>query len=360
MFFSTLLSLCKIPQAFKSAIITPLYKGKGTKNMAGSYRPISNLPIIGKVFEKIVFFKLYNTVEKDLCEAQHGFRKGKSCQTATAKFSQGIYDGIDGRKMRVLAVFIDLRKAFDSVVHQKLILRLIDNFDVEPYMVKLLYNYLTHRVFKLKNGNYMSKNYNLKTGVPQGSSLGPLLFTIFLNNIGTVIDYNYILYADDLVIYISEENMNVAISKMNAQLNKLDVWCKENGLMINTDKTKYMIFHKSQDYDFKKCAVNERLCISDCEIEQVQTFKYLGVWFDSNCTFKDHYHHVDKKLTAALSKLYSIKRLLTKRVMIILMNAYVTSIVDYCNIVWAVQSNDMLNHLQDKINNFLVSYLLPA
>src|SRR6185369_11489311 len=117
--------------SFKNSIVKPYYKGKGKRNHPGSYRPICNLPIMGKIFEKIIYFRLYTAVEPGLDKCQYGFRKKRSCMLATAKFSNDLYRMIDGPNQKAVAVFIDLRKAFNSVNHNLLMKKLIENFEAE-------------------------------------------------------------------------------------------------------------------------------------------------------------------------------------------------------------------------------------
>jgi len=130
LYFTMLFTICKFPSGFKASVITPLYKGKGPKSSADSYRPIVNLPLIGKIFEKIIYFRLYKAVETQLNPHQHGFRSNRSCETAVAELTQYIFDNVDKRCGRVVCVFIDLKKAFNSIDHNTLIAKLISNLSL--------------------------------------------------------------------------------------------------------------------------------------------------------------------------------------------------------------------------------------
>jgi len=168
LYFTTLFSVCKFPSGFKASTIIPQYKGKGSRSKACNFRPIVNLPFIGKIFEKIIYFKIYDSVERDLNENQHGFRTNRSCETAVAQYSQAVFDYLDHRNGRVVAVFIDLKKAFNSVRHDIIIMKLLRDFNLSPTLVKLLRNYLKNRVSNVMLSNYISSTMEYPRGLDKG------------------------------------------------------------------------------------------------------------------------------------------------------------------------------------------------
>ncbi len=184
--FNAIFSQGEVPRAFKVALVTPLYKGKGPMNLAESYRPISVLNPITKVFETVLFNRLKDNIEPLLCNQQHGFRPKRSCQTALTLFTQEVFEGIDGRNSRVGAVFVDLKKAFNSINHTLLLSKLIKRFKLCPEYVKLIRSYLENRNFHIKNGEQVSEAFKEDGSVPQGSKLGPLLFAAFFNDVAIV------------------------------------------------------------------------------------------------------------------------------------------------------------------------------
>jgi len=204
--FSQILEKHTVPVCMKAATVTPLYKGKGPHTDANNYRPIAGLTPLTKVFEKVVFYKLTPIIEELINDQQHGFRHNRSCFTALSKLTQQIYQDIDGRNMRAGALFIDLRKAFNSVSHDLLIMKLI-KYKVDPHIISFIKNYLDGRVFKIKINNEFSSYFDDPAGVPQGSCLASLLFSVYINDIGDSIICLYILYADDLAVYTSHEDL---------------------------------------------------------------------------------------------------------------------------------------------------------
>lgn len=360
--FNAIFSNYIVTQAMKIATCTPLYKGKGKFTCAGSYRAIFHLSCITKIFECIIYNRLTEMTWDKLCNEQHGCRPGRSCETATALFSQKIHEFIDKRNGKAVAVFVDFAKAFDTVNRVLLMKKLMHEFQVEPYLVKTFASYFTGRKFKIQNLNNTSDYFSIDNGVPAGSKLGSLLFSLFINDVGTVIDSNMLLYADDMTIYTSCENLEQGIQKINEDLDNLAVWCVENGIKINVSKTKYMCFHKKNDYRSKRESesVNSKVMIGDQEVEKVDIFKYLGIQFDSTLSFKTHYKQVEVKICCALGRMYSLKRLISKNKIKIFMSAFVISIIDYGITIWAVQTDRELQKIQDKINRFIQCIEYPA
>jgi hypothetical protein len=243
-FFITYVIFNLIPQCFKAANVLPLFKGKGSRRQSKNYRPIAILNFYCKIFERYLFSRLCTGIESQLIPQQHGFRKNQSCSSALRNFTNYLYSAIDQRKGRVVAVFVDLRKAFDSVDQSLLIQKLMLDFHVEPWYVKVIKEVFRNRIFKISNSD---KYYSMPRGVRQGSALGPLLLSLFINSICSCFASPFLLYADDLVLYDSGGNENEMCLKLALQLEKLCIWCDDNGVNINFEKTKFMIFHKERD-----------------------------------------------------------------------------------------------------------------
>lgn len=296
--FMTILNYSEVPDSFKTVDCFPLYKGKGSKSQAGSYRAIFNLSFLTKVFEKIIFYRLSDMVDEILCDAQHGFRRRRSCETAVSLLSQNVHNIIDKRKGKVLALFIDFRKAFDSVNRYKLMQKLMCEFKVEPYIIKLFKDYFLNRKFRIVNGIFKSSYFTINNGVPPGSSLGGILFSIFINSISSIITLPHYLYADDLVIFVDATNITEGNSQMQKCIDDIENWCNENNIDINVDKTKAMYFFKANDYRSRQEIESslEMLKVNGNNVEFVNTFKYLGVWLDSSLDFKEHIIVVEKGL----------------------------------------------------------------
>jgi hypothetical protein len=262
----------------------------------------------------------------------------------------------------VLAVFVDFSKAFDTVSHELLIKKLLTKFKnkIDPYMVKILQNYFCDRQFRIKNGNYLSKYFDIKAGSGAGSALGPILFSLFINDLDSAINLPFLLYADDLVFFTEFTNLQDGLLDIENCYKKLKLWCSENNLKINVDKTKSMFFYKEKDYRSKNIVQNINEILLDGEnIDVVSNFKYLGVNIDSTLQFTQHYETVLKKVVVALKKLGNIKRFFTPKLLKCLISCFAVSIFDYCLIIWSVQTDTKLQNIQTKIDKFLFSYYYP-
>jgi len=182
-----------------------------------------------------------------------------------------------------------------------------------------------------------------------------LLFSMFINDICKEVDISYILYAEDLVIYASDVCIDVVKDKLQKNISKIDQWCVSNFAKMNYSKRELMVFHKTQE----KSNMNVELKVKDQYINRVFEFKYLGVRLDPTLSFKSQYNYVVDKTGSKLSFMYGIKRLISTNVMKIMLSSYIHSVADYCIEVWAVQSENMLQIIQSKIDRFLVSFFVP-
>jgi hypothetical protein len=348
----------KLPTSFNTAIITPLYKGKGSRSNGLNYRGISILPIVSKIFEKIMFRKLYREIEANgiLSNNQHGFRRNRSCFTAASLFHHDVISMLDRPRMKCGALFVDLRKAFDSIRPYKLLL-ILALLKIDARILKYLCAYFSSRRYRIKFPKFLSKFYNLFRGCPQGGILSPLLFSIYINKIGEcLLNAFYKLFADDLVIYVFNENVDCLIDELTKILESLNSWCDGMDLAINFEKTKFMILHKANNKLYGP--INAVKCNNHI-IERVEEFKYLGVIFDHTLSFVPHFWHVCSKISSAAGCLNRIKRFIDVRALTVLINSLVYSHIDYCFPIWGKLSDYHLNILQSKVNSILGSYFYP-
>lgn len=192
------------PELCKQAKVIPVYK-KGSSNFMGNYRPISLLPILGKIFEKLYCRRLVSFLDQNniMSCAQYGFRKGKSTSDAINSFMEFIIRSLDNQ-MKTMSVFLDLSKAFDCV-HHKFLLHILNNLGVRGLSLKWIESYLSNRTQIVSINNTFSNSIQLSFGVPQGSILGPILFNMYINNCKSALDnsISVIQYADDTTLSFS-------------------------------------------------------------------------------------------------------------------------------------------------------------
>ncbi len=239
--FNQAITLSTFPDEWKMARVIPLHKS-GQRNIPGNYRPISVLPAISKIMERILYDQLYNYLTKFelLSDSQFGFRKFHSTATALLDCTNDWYVNLD-RKMFNLVVFIDLKKAFDTVDHT-ILLRKLELYGIKGQALTLLESYLTNRTQKCQVKNSFSSEKLIKCGVPQGSILGPLFFLLYINDLPECLNKTKPrLFADDTNLTASGDSITDLEAAVNSDLENLRKWLISNKLSLNVAKTEFML-----------------------------------------------------------------------------------------------------------------------
>lgn len=274
-----------MPKEWKYARVTPLFK-KGVATDMDNYRPISVLSVASKVLERVVHDQLYSFLneQKLLSPFQCGFRRNHSTESATIAFSDFIRRGID-QDLLTGAVFIDLRKAFDSVDHVTLVNKL-ESYGLMNTELDWFRNYLTDRRQLVGFGKEISDPCPITSGVPQGSILGPLLFAVlFVNDLPTVLERCQILmYADDTVMYFTASDAQEVGNTLTNELATVNQWLLDNSLFIHQGKTECVLFGTGPRLASAKFSVS----IDGKDLTRVSEYKYLGVILDESLTWSAH------------------------------------------------------------------------
>ena len=239
---NTIFQSCSIPSDFKFAVVTPIHKG-GDTAVFHNYRPISVLPVFSKVFERILHNRLYNFFQSYsvLCDQQFGFRKGYSTDMALLTAVDQITASLDTGH-NVVGLFLDLRKAFDTVDFE-ILLRKLSFYGVRGNPLSLCRNYLSGRSQSVLYAGVRSDVLPVTCGVPQGSILGPLLFLVYINDmINSLTVSQPILYADDTNIFLTGRDLTSMTHTFNTELTHLNQWFTANRLSLNISKTHAMLF----------------------------------------------------------------------------------------------------------------------
>ncbi len=331
-----------IPNEWKYAKVTPIHKG-GDTNDLNNYRPISVLPIISKILERSVHDQIYSYLQENniLSTEQSGFRPNHSTETALLDVTDYILNGMDKGKATGI-VFLDLRKAFDTVNHD-LLLKKLHDIGVRGIELAWFKSYLSDRKQSTAYQGTLSAYEDITIGVPQGSILGPLLFCIFVNDLPKFLTCKTVLYADDTALMFSSNDKNVLNINLNNNLKQVSEWLQRNKLSLNIAKTKYMICGTRQcieNFD------NMSVLINDSEIEQVQTFKYLGIWFDPLLKWDYQVQNTSKKVSQRIGLVSRLRKFVPFKTTKLLANCLVLPYFDYCSLVWRNCSKDLSNKLQ--------------
>ena len=323
----------EVPDNMKIAKVIPVYKSKD-KCQFQNYRPISVLPSLSKVLEKIVYKRLYSFLDanKILYGSQYGFRNGHNTVNAITELTSNILHGFD-RKQVTLGVFLDLSKAFDTVDHN-ILLKKLEKYGIRGIPLQWFKSYLANRKQFVHYKNSKSETGNVECGVPQGSVLGPLLFIIYMNDLINCIDLcKAILFADDTTIYITGENKRAVFNKMKCELDKLIVWFQVNKLSLNLAKTKWILF-QSRFSDANDTSENYELRFGNELISGVCSVKFLGLQLDEHLEWTDHFKILHGKLSRANYMLSSVKNILPTSCLKSLYYALFHSHLNYGLLVW--------------------------
>uniref|UniRef100_A0A669DS15 Reverse transcriptase domain-containing protein n=1 Tax=Oreochromis niloticus TaxID=8128 RepID=A0A669DS15_ORENI len=325
------LQLGVFPADFKTAVVRPLLKKSNLDcNNFNNYRPVSNLPFLSKILEKLVFIQINDFLnDKQILEIfQSGFRVNHSTETALLKVLNDIRCNWDSQKLSVL-VLLDLSAAFDTVDHTILLNRLKHMVGLSGAVHNWFTSYLSDRTFMVSMDTCSSKIHKMTCGVPQGSVLGPVLFNLYMLPLGGVIrrhGVNFHSYADDTQLYISVSPDDTR--PMDALFNCiLDIksWMAENFLQLNQDKTEVLIIGPEAQ---REKLLSKLQAFSVCPSLQV---KNLGVILDSELGFIPHIKHVTKIGFYHLKNIARVRPILSRANTEMLMHAFITSRIDYCN-----------------------------
>ena len=331
------------PDAWKIATVIPLFKG-GSKSEMGNYRPISLLPVPGKILEKIVHANLAGHLEDCnlLTEYQGGFRKGHSTVSSINALSDDIFMGMNSKRVTV-AVFVDLAKAFNTVNHNILLVKLV-KLGVTGALLSWCRNYLKGRTQRTLANNKLSGLDAVPCGVPQGSILGPLFFLVYINDmVFSLKSAKVQLYADDTVLYVTDNHGHTAARKLQRDLDIFSHWCKANKLSLNAKKTKHMNFGTRNQT--KKCTIIQ-LAIDGKAIQRVPSFKYLGVILDPTISFRAHIEHVSNTVSHKMFMLSKVRRYLNNESMLCIYRSMVLPYLDYADVAFSGASSNLLEKLQ--------------
>ena len=316
------------PDKLKVAKIIPLFKA-GDKKSFNNYRPVSLLPQFSKLLEKLFDKRLQKFIDKCdiLTDSQYGFRSNRSTSLALIELLEEICTAIDNKKITV-GVFIDLKKAFDTLDHE-LLLKKLEHYGVRGVALKWLTSYLYKRKQFVQIGNTCSDLRDITCGVPQGSVLGPKLFIMYINDICNVSDIiKFILFADDTNLFKCGDNVEELCTQLSNELSKLLIWFDINKLSLNILKTNFMIFGRVSINS------NPVITINDTDIEHVSSTKFLGVLIDEKLSWSLHIDKVKRKLSKCTAVLYRVNNLLDTTALFTLYNSLFLPYLTYCCIVW--------------------------
>ena len=312
------------PDKLKIAKVIPIFKNDDS-TLFKNYRPISLLPTISKVLEKIIHNQLsaYFIDSKLFFDNQYGFRPNHSTEYASLELVDIIITQMD-RNHLPISIFLDLSKAFDTIDHS-ILLNKLRHYGLDGKTLLLFKSYLNNRKQLTEFDDTTSETSLIKVGVQQGSILGPLLFTIYINDFSQASEmFNFIIYADDTTLFSTIETFRNSVqnksteSVINEELLKIVEWLNINKLSQNKSKSKYMTFQMPN-----KTTLTLSLKINNIDIEKVGEFNYLGLTIDTNLNWKKHTEKISNKCSKTIGILNRLKHVLPLEIKIMLYNALI-------------------------------------
>ena len=353
---NTSLGTATVPDNLKSAALDPrLKKDNLSTDEYSSFRPISNLKFISKCIEKVVAQQLDHHITSNVLDEpmQSAFKKHHSTETALIKVQNDILQAIDNQNS-VILLLLDLSAAFDTIDHEILLSRLSSRYGIIGEAHKWFESYLKERTYRVHVSGGQSTIRTLRSGVPQGSILGPMLFSLYTAPIGDLLrslDIDFHLYADDTQLYVTFKSNNsddliAAKLKIEECVCQLDEWLTMNKLKLNSDKTEILMFSARH----RPSPSLSSIYVCDDVIDLSTKAKNIGVIMDSNVTMESQVSSICKSGFYYLRKISRIRKYLNFKCAEILVHALVISRLDYANALLYGISNTSLERIQ-KVQN---------
>ena len=330
-----------VPTIWGTAIVKPLYKRKGNKNNPSSYRAISLTCATSKVMERLIASSLtvYLRENNLHCLQQHGFVSARSCATSLLSTLKVMHSNLD-RGNFISAAYIDFARAFDCVPIS-LLLAKCEAFGIKGSLLRWLRAFLFNRTQSVRVGASQSEVYSVPSGVPQGSVLGPLLFNLYISDIGRSLppQIHYSFYADDVKVFsISDPSL------LQSALDSLAVWSAIWGIDISPTKSVVMkIGTRHPDVTFT---------INAQSLPVVREFKDLGVVYTDTLSFSPHITDIVARANARCAYIHRAFSTCSIALRARLFVSYVRPLLEYCSVVWNPNGNEMIKSIENVQRRF--------
>ena len=341
--FNLIITTGIFPDRWKVATVTPIPK-VSSPNSCNELRPISILPLPGRLMEQIIHDQIKQFLENShyFADEQNGFRNHRSTTKALSTLLDQLLMNTDNNELSI-SVFLDFKKAFDTIDH-KILLHKLQAAGIGADTCKLIKNYLSNRSQTTRINGHTSGARTVRTGVPQGSTLGPLLFLIFINDLPLISRIaKFILFADDTVLTIHNKSLETAAKIMNTILKEIHRWCAENKLTLNAKKTEYVIFGTTRR---KRGADPIQLTLGDTTLREVQSYKYLGTILDATLNIGNQIAHLNQILATKLTSFRKMRYCMSEKTAAYIYKATILPIIDYNDIIYGLMTKQQENKLQ--------------
>ena len=319
------------PTSWKHAKITPIYKNKGAPSDPQNYRPISLLPSLSKVFEKLVFAKIYAHLDENglITDKQSGYRPYHGTQNQLLFLINSLFKALDENK-DFTTIYLDISRYFDRIWHEGLLAKCEYQCGITGNLLKWLKSYLRDRTHSVSVNDAYSRVQTIDAGCPQGSVLGPLLALIYLNDLDGVTENNLLFFADDTLLFKAHPHgSDDATKSLQADLNEIQTFGDKWSITFNSSKT------IQQTFTNRPVKNHPKLRFGHAPLIPVEnSHKHLGLTISSSLRFHDHVNDMIKKANSALGPLYPVAEFLPRKILNQIYCTYVRPIFDYSDIVY--------------------------
>lgn len=328
------------PECLKLSRLIPIFKAVDRMKV-NNYRPIAMLETLSKIFEKLMKVRMCSFIDKHkiLSNCQFGFRKGKCTSDAVLELVNDGLEAVDAGRV-MISVFIDLKKAFDTVNHNILISKMY-SMGFRGTILNWFKSYLKDRTIFVDIDGTFSNKKSINIGVPQGSVSGPLLFLLYINDMCTVSKkLKFTHFADDTTVSMVGDDVSDLCVEINQELSKIESWLNSNRLMLNAEKSSYMIFSLSDINDASGVVVGNSV------ISRVNSASFLGLTIDSKFKFTDHIDKLTLRLSRAVGIMFKMTPLVPFGVLRNLYFALLYPHITYGVTVWGRSSIVYVNRVK--------------
>lgn len=346
--FNACMKFSYFSKHWKMAKVIPILKPGKDKSELSSYRPISLLNLLGKIFEIVLKIRCnkFIKIKNILPDEQFGFRDEISAQHQALRIYQHVRSSFNEKQSTGLILF-DIEKAFDRVWHKGLIYKLIQ-FKFPIYLIKIIYNYLNERRFFVYMSNEKSIVHHINAGVPQGAVLSPILYNLYMADIGNFFsNIHFAQYADDTAIYTSSADPNIIISNLQSNMNTLSSYCAQWDIKLNPSKTQAIFFTRRRATRFLPGGLH--VIVDNTPIQWCKKVKYLGLWFDQKMLLQNHIEHTiekSQKLTKILYPLLCRNSKLSENNKLLIYKMIIRATITYGSQIWSNAAHTHKKRLQ--------------